>query len=97
MGSATVPASTTGTYLFSVPPSFCNVTWYTLGAPTIYLGTGTAGTTLGGTNPSGVQCHSIPTTINGYLGSKGASIYGATSGTASSLATTLQYIISTNL
>jgi hypothetical protein len=96
MGSATVPASTTGTFLFSVPPGWCNVTFYTLGTPVIYLGTATAPTTLGGTSPSGMSCHSIPTTITGYQGSKGASFYGATAGTSSTTyATSIQYIIST--
>jgi hypothetical protein len=95
MGSATVPASTTGTLLFIIPPSTCQVTFYNLSTPTIYLGTGTA-STLGGTSPSGVQCHSIPTVLTGFIGSKGASIYGATAGTASTYATTLNYIISSD-
>jgi hypothetical protein len=96
MGAVAVPASTTGTLLFNIPPSFCNVTFWSLNTQPTYLGTGTQSTSLGGTSPSGIQCHSIPTTINGYLGSKGASIYGATAGTASTYATTLNYIISTD-
>jgi hypothetical protein len=95
MGAATVPASTIGTFLFSVPAGWCNVTFYNLGSQTVYLGTGTQSTSLGGTSPSGLQCHSIPTTINNYLTSKGANIYGATAGTASTYASILNYIITT--
>ena len=95
LGQATVPASTTGTLLFMVPPSLCNVTFWNIGTQTVYLGTGTAAT-LGGTTPVGVQCHSIPTSFSTYVGSRGVSIYGATAGTASTFATTLQYIISTD-
>jgi hypothetical protein len=94
MGAATVPASTTGTLLFVVPPSYCNVTFYNLG--TLSSQTCWLGTSANVTSANGLQCHSIPTSFNTYMGSKGCSIYGAVAGTASTYATTLQYIISTD-
>lgn len=94
MGSATVPASTTGTLLFMIPPSLCNVTFYNLGtlsSQACWLGTSTATTSA-----NGLQCHSIPTSFFTYVGGKGTGIYGAAGGTASTYATSVQYIISTD-
>lgn len=91
MGSATVPASTTGTLLFMIPASLCNVTFYNLGASTCWLGTSTATTSA-----NGLQCHSIPTSFFAYVGNKGTGIYGAAGGTASTYATSVQYIINTD-
>ena len=89
MGAATVPSGTTATYLFTIPPSLCGVTFYNLSVATVWIGTSTSTTSA-----NGLQCHSIPTTFTTYVGSKGASIYGTT-GSASSAAT-ISYIINTD-
>jgi hypothetical protein len=100
-GSATVPASTTGTFLFQIPPGQCQATFYNPGPfNAIYIGQNTA-PSLGGSPASGflVPAPSTPATIlsiPGFTGGKGCSIYGATGGTASTFATTLQYILSFN-
>ena len=100
-GSATVPASTTGTFLFQLPAGQCAATFYNAGPfNAIYIGENTA-TSLGGSPPSGflVPAPSTPATIltvTGFNQGKGTPIYGATAGTASTFATTLQYILSTN-
>jgi hypothetical protein len=87
MGQATVPSSST-VPLFTVPPGFCNVTMYNLNTVTsVFVGTSTAVTTA-----NGLQCHSIPTSFSGYIGSKGATFYGTT-GVAT--ASSVNYIIST--
>ena len=87
MGSATVPASNT-VPVFTVPPSFCQVTFYNLGAQAVYLGTSSAGTTA-----NGFTCHSIPTTFQTFTGSKGAQFWGTTgNGTAASV----QFLIVTD-
>lgn len=88
-GSATVPAGTTGTSLFPVPPGLCNITFYNISAATVWIGT-----TANVTSANGMQCHSIPTTFLTYVGSRGTFLYGTT-GSASSVAT-VQYIISTD-
>jgi hypothetical protein len=99
-GSATVPASTTGTFLFQVPPGISAVTFYNPGVQPIYVGSNTA-TSLGGSPASGFLIPwtaqtAYPVTIPGFAGSAGTKVYGATAGTASTYATTLQYILSTN-
>ena len=100
-GSATVPASTTGTFLFQIPPGQCQATFYNAGPfNAIYIGMNTA-TSLGGATASGflVPAPSTPATIisvPSFNQSKGTPVYGATAGTASTFATNLQYIISSN-
>ena len=94
-GNATVPASTTGTFLFQVPPGPSAVTFYNPGAyNTVYLGCNTAVSLVvnGYPVPAGTTVASTP----GFTASRGTGIYGATAGTASTFATTLQYILSTN-
>ena len=91
MGSATVPSGTTGSPLFTVPPSYCNVTFYNLAAATVWVGTSTAVTSA-----NGLQCHSIPTNFQTFMGSRGAMFYGTTGSTAASSAATVQYLISTD-
>lgn len=97
-GSATVPASTTGTFLFQVPPGVSAVTFYNPGtAQPIWLGSGTAPSLA--TTGFSVPVMSTPLTlftIPGFVGSAGTKVYGATAGTASTYATTLQYVLSTN-
>jgi hypothetical protein len=85
MGQATVPTGTPQP-LFSVPSGLCNVTFYNLSAPAVFVGTSTAVTAA-----NGLVCHSIPTNFFTYVGSRGATFYGFT-GTA----TTINYIISTD-
>lgn len=85
MGQANSPANST-TALFTIPGGLCNVTFYNLSAVNIYIGT-----TNRVTATSGLQCHSIPTSFFSYVGSPGATFYGANTS-----ATTVQvnYIIS---
>jgi hypothetical protein len=90
MGAATVPAGLTGTYLFTVPPSYCNVTFYNLAAASVWVGTSTAVTAV-----NGMQCHSLPTTFQTFMGSKGATFYGTTGSTVSTSVATISYIIET--
>ena len=89
MGQATVPASST-VAIFTVPPSYCSVTFYNVNtaATNAYIGTSTAVSTT-----SGLVCHSIPVSFQNFLGSKGATFY-ATSGGA--VATSVNYIIATD-
>ena len=91
MGAATVPAGTTGTALFPVPPSYCNVTFYNLSPATVWVGTSTAVTSA-----NGMQCHSVPTNFQTFQASRGAMFYGTTGSTAASSAATIQYLISTD-
>ena len=94
-GNATVPASTTGTFIFQVPPGPSAVTFYNPGAyNVIYLGSNTAVSlvTNGFPVPAGTTVPSVP----GFVASRSTPIYAATAGTASTFATTLQYILSTN-
>ena len=89
MGQATVPASST-VPIFTVPPSYCSVTFYNINtaATSAYIGTSTSVTTT-----NGMVCHSIPVSFQAFIGSKGATFY-ATSGGAT--ATSVNYIISTD-
>ena len=91
MGGATVPSGTTGTALFTVPPSYCNVTFYNLSAAAVWVGTSTAVTSA-----NGAQCNSIPTTFQTFAGSKGATFYGTCGSTAASSAATVQFLMSTD-
>lgn len=88
MGQATCPTSSTSP-LFTVPAGLCNVTFWNVSAPNIYVGTSTAVTST-----NGLVCHSIPTNFFTYVGSRGATFYGANpnAGTAGSV----NYIISTD-
>lgn len=87
MGNATVPASNT-VALFTLPPSYCAATFYNLNAQAVFIGTSSAGTTV-----NGFQCHSIPTSINSYMGSKGATFWGTT---GNATASSVQFIIVTD-
>ena len=99
-GAATVPASTTGTFLFQVPPGQCQVTFYNAGTPAIYIGPGTVTsntvTSLGGSNPAGFLLPTTHMAVTTFPTSKGNAVYGATAGTASTYATSLNYMISTS-
>lgn len=86
MGQATVPTGGVQT-LFTVPPGLCNVTFWNVTTPAVYIGTTTAVTSA-----NGLQCHSIPTSFFSYLGSKGATFFG----TAASSGAIVNYIIVTN-
>jgi hypothetical protein len=91
MGGATVPAGTTAALLFTVPPSFCNVTFYNLSAASVWVGTSTAVTSA-----NGMLCHSLPTNFQTFVGSRGATFYGTTGSTVASSAATVQYLISSD-
>src|SRR5271166_6073262 len=95
IGAATVPASTTGTYLFQVPPGQCQVTFWNAGTPAIYIGSNTAAS-LGGSSPIGFLVPTTPVAVRTFATSKGSPVYGATAGTASTYATTLNYLVSTS-
>ena len=86
MGQATCPSGAVNS-LFTVPPGLCNVTFWNLSGPVIYVGTGTAVTSL-----NGLTCHSIPTSFSTYVSSKGATFYG----TASTSGGLVNYIIVTD-
>lgn len=86
MGQATCPS--TGTVpLFTVPAGLCNVTFWNVSTGIVYVGTST-NTTTG----NGLQCHSIPTNFYTYVGSRGATFYGVTSGGTA----TVNYLITTD-
>ena len=89
MGNATVPASST-VAIFTVPPSFCSVTFYNVNPSTAsaYVGTSTSVTTT-----TGLICHSIPVSFQTFMGSKGATFYATTGG---AVATSVNYIIATD-
>ena len=91
MGSATVPAGTTGTLLFNIPPSYCSVTFYNLATASVWVGTSTAVTSA-----NGLLCHSIPTSFQAFVGSKGGPLYGTTGSTVNTSVATVQYIIVTD-
>lgn len=71
MGQATAPSTST-VPLFTVPSGLCNVTFWNVSVPNIYVGTSTAVTAV-----NGLTCHSIPTSFSNYVSSKGATFYGA--------------------
>jgi hypothetical protein len=74
--------------IFTVPPGLCNITFWNVSGTNVYVGTSTTASTV-----NGLQCHSIPTSFFTYVGSRGATFYGAnpTSGTA-----TVNYILTTD-
>lgn len=90
MGQVQVSSGST-VPLFVIPTGLCNVTFWnsaTAASNAVYVGTSTAVTTT-----NGVQCHSIPTSFFSYVGSKGATFYGAnTSGSTAQV----NYIIATD-
>ena len=79
MGQVTVASGST-VPLFTVPPSLCNVTFWN--SSTSATNIVSVGTSTAVTSANGLQCHSIPTSFNSYVSSRGATFYGAnTSGT----------------
>ncbi len=86
MGQATCPTGSVNV-LFTVPPGLCNVTFWNVTAPVIYVGTSTAVTST-----NGLTCHSIPTSFFSYVPSKGATFYG----TASTSGAVVNYMIVTD-
>lgn len=88
MGQVNVVASNT-TPLFTVPAGLCNVTFWNVSPLNVYVGTSTSVT-----SGNGLQVHSIPTNFFTYVGSKGATFYGA--GTAASGTATVNFIICNN-
>lgn len=86
MGQVNVVSQTVP--LFTVPAGLCNVTFYNLASGTVYIGTSTAVTTA-----NGLQCHSIPTNFFTYVGSRGATFYGANT---TATTATVNYIIVTD-
>jgi len=86
MGQATCPTGSVNS-LFTVPPGLCNVTFWNVSAPTVYVGTSTAVTSL-----NGLTCHSIPTSFFSYVSSRGTTFYG----TASSSGALVNYVIVTD-
>ena len=77
MGQATVPNASTVS-MFTVPGGLCNVTFYSLSAATVFVGTSNK---VSATN--GLTCHSIPTSFYNYVSSSGATFWGAnTAGTS---------------
>ena len=89
MGNATVPASST-VAIFTVPPSFCSVTFYNVNPSTAsaYIGTSTSVTST-----NGLVCHSIPVSFQTFMGSKGATFYSTTGG---AVATSVNFIVVTD-
>jgi len=88
MGQAGILPGTAATPLFMVPPGLCNVTFYNLSAASAWIGTSTAVTSA-----NGMQCHSVPTTFQGFMGSRGAMFYGTTGSTVSTSVATIQFIV----
>jgi hypothetical protein len=80
-------ASSATVAIFPIPPGLVSVTFWNAGTQTVYIGTSTAVSTV-----NGLQCHSIPTNFNTFVGSRGAQLY-ATTGTAAT--GFIQYILST--
>ena len=79
MGQVTVPNAST-VPLFTIPSGLCNATFWNLSAANVYVGTSTAVTAV-----NGLQCHSIPTSFNNYVSSKGATFYGANTAVTSAV------------
>ena len=86
IGAWSVPASSTAA-IFNIPPGPVSVTFWNVGAQTVYIGASSAGTNVN----NSLQCHSIPTNFNTWPFSKGLQLY-ATTGNAT--AGTIQYIVS---
>jgi hypothetical protein len=87
MGQTTVNATST-VPVFTVPSGLCNVTFYTLSAPTLFVGTRN---TVNANN--GLQCHSIPTSFTNYVSSSGATFFAANTAASSAV---VNYIIVTD-
>jgi hypothetical protein len=91
IGNSTVPSAST-VPVFTVPPGFCNIVFWTISTPTVFIGTspsvsGTAATT------TAITCHSVPTSFESYLTSKGVTFYGAnTANTGASV----QFVLSSD-
>lgn len=88
MGQATCPTTST-VPLFTVPAGLCNVTFWNVSATNVYVGTSTLVTSA-----NGLVCHSIPTNFFTYVGSRGATFYGANP--SASTAGSINFIISTD-
>lgn len=87
MGQIVVPSAST-VPLFTVPPGLCNATFWNVSNVNIYVGNST---TVSAVN--GLQCHSIPTSFNSYVSSRGTPLYGANTAASSG---TLNYILVTD-
>lgn len=87
IGNSTVPSAST-VAVFRVPSGFCNITFWNIGANTVWLGPGSAVTTS-----NGMTCHSVPTSFESYLTSAPATFYGAN--TAASGAS-VQFVLSSD-
>lgn len=87
MGQATVPTAST-VAIFTVPPGLCNVTFWNVSTPNVYVGTSTAVTAT-----NGLVCHSIPTSFFSYVSARGATFYGANTAATGAA---VNYIISTD-
>src|ERR1700689_2125858 len=94
-------AGSVPTATITIPSGVYNMTVYNVsGAGAVYLAMGTSAVTA----PSnfntvtstlvGLQCHSIPTSWNGYQGSKGGVLWAATT-LASSTTIPVNYVLST--
>ena len=84
MGQFTVTTSTVP--IFQVPPGACSITMYNTTATNVWLGTSTAVTST-----NGLVMHTIPTSFQNFMTSKGAQIYGF-----ASAATSINIIIATD-
>lgn len=84
MGQYTVTTSTVP--IFTVPPGPCAVTMYNTNAQTVWLGTSTAVTVN-----NGLVLHTVPTSFQSFMTSKGSQIYGF-----ASVATSINVVIVTD-
>lgn len=73
MQQYTVPASNT-VACFQIPPGYFYATMYNLGAQSIYLST----SAVNATPTSGLVLHTVPTTFQGSMTSKGALVFATT-------------------
>jgi hypothetical protein len=89
------------TVTINIPPGVYNMTLYNVNtASSVYLAVGTSPTTAppnftAANGPNiGLQCHSIPTSWNGYQGSRGGVLW-AMSTVSTSVTVPVNYILST--
>jgi hypothetical protein len=88
------------TVTINIPSGVYNMTIYNVSTNTVYLAVGTSPTTPPpGFNTTsstlvGLQCHSIPTSWNGYQSSKGGVLWAAST-LSSSTTVAVNYILST--
>jgi hypothetical protein len=89
------------TATINIPPGVYNMTMYNVNtASPVYLAVGTSPTVAPpGFNTAssalvGLQCHSIPTSWNGYQGSRGGVLWAAST-LSSSTTIAVNYILST--